>query len=30
MLSTRYEQEFNDTTDTKVKAIYKIDDNEWW
>ena len=30
MLSTRYEQEFNNTTDTKVKAIYKIDDNEWW
>ena len=30
MLSTRYEQEFNDTTDTKVKAVYKIDDNEWW
>jgi hypothetical protein len=30
MLSSRYEQEFNDTTDTKVKAIYKIDNNEWW
>lgn len=30
MRSTRYEQEFNDTTVTKVKAIYKIDENEWW
>ena len=30
MLSTRYEKEFNDTIDTKVKATYNIDDNEWW
>jgi hypothetical protein len=30
MLSTRYEQEFNDTTNTKIEANYVIDNNEWW
>jgi len=30
MLSTGYEQAFNDTTKTKVIATYNIDKNEWW
>jgi hypothetical protein len=30
MLSTRYEIERNAISGTKVKAEYKVDDNEWW
>lgn len=30
LLSTRYEQERNKKADSDVKAVYRVDDNDWW